>query len=127
LHLKNQWYDAPSKWDIVKPLNQLAKELDSTRLTTAASSIRPVDPLNAVTDVMAFNRYFGWYTGKLSDWPAALDALHQDWPTRGIGISEYGAGASINQHEISTNQPVATSHWHPEEYQDLAHEQPGWP
>ncbi len=123
LHMKNQWYDAPAKWDLVKPLNQLAKDLDPTRLTTAASCIRSVDPLNAVTDVMAFNRYFGWYTGKPSDWPGALDALHQDWPNRGIGISEYGAGASINQHEISTNEPVATSHWHPEEWQNVAHEQ----
>jgi len=123
LHMKNQWYNAPPKWDLVKQLNQLAKVLDSTRLTTAASCIRSVDPLNAVTDVMAFNRYFGWYADKLSDWPGALDKLHQEWPTRGIGISEYGAGSSINQHEISTNQPNAFSHWHPEEYQDLAHEQ----
>jgi beta-galactosidase len=123
LHMKNQWYDAPPKWDLVKQLNQLAKELDSTRLTTAASCIRSVDPLNAVTDVMCFNRYFGWYADKLSDWPGALDKLHKEWPTRGIGISEYGAGASINQHEISTNQPNAFSHWHPEEYQDVAHEQ----
>ena len=123
LHTKSQWYDAPPKWDLVKTLNQLVKELDSTRPTTAASCIRATDPMNAVTDVIAFNRYFGWYTGKLSDWPAALDKLHQEWPTRGVGISEYGAGASINQHEISTNQPVATSHWHPEEYQDVAHEQ----
>ena len=123
LHMKNQWYDAPAKWDLVKPLNQLAKDLDPTRLTTAASCIKSVDPLNDVTDVMAFNRYFGWYADKLSTWPGALDKFHQEWPTRGIGISEYGAGASINQHEISTNQPVASSHWHPEEYQDLAHEQ----
>jgi beta-galactosidase len=123
LHMKNQWYDAPPKWDLVKQLNQLAKDLDSTRLTTAASCIRSVDPLNAVTDIMAFNRYYGWYADKLSDWPGALDKFHQEWPRRGIGISEYGAGASINQHEISTNQPNAFSHWHPEEYQDVAHEQ----
>lgn len=123
LHMKNQWYDAPLKWDIVKPLNQLAKDLDSTRLTTAASCIKSRDPLNAVTDVMAFNRYYGWYNGKPTDWPEALDTLHQDWPNRGIGISEYGAGASINQHEISTKQPNPTSHWHPEEWQDVAHEQ----
>jgi beta-galactosidase len=123
LHMKNQWYEAPAKWDIVKPLNQLAKDLDPTRLTTAASCIRSVDPLNAVTDVMCFNRYFGWYADKLSDWPGFLDKFHQEWPNRGIGISEYGAGASINQHEISTNQPGAFSHWHPEEYQNLAHEQ----
>ncbi len=123
LHMKNHWYDAPPKWDIVKTLNQLAKDLDSTRLTTAASCIRSVDPLNAVTDVMAFNRYYGWYNGKPSNWPGALDKLHQEWPNRGIGISEYGAGAAISQHEISTNQPNPTSHWHPEEYQDLLHEQ----
>ena len=123
LHMKNQWYDAPPKWELVKQLNQLAKELDSTRLTTAASCIRSVHPLNAVTDVMAFNRYYGWYNGKPSDWPGALDTLHQEWPTRGIGISEYGAGASINQHGISTNQPNPSSHWHPEEYQNLLHEQ----
>jgi len=123
LHMKNQWYDAPPKWDLVKQLNQLAKDLDSTRLTTAASCIKSVDPLNGVTDVMAFNRYYGWYNGKPSDWPEALDTLHREWPNRGIGISEYGAGASSNQHEISTNQPNPSSHWHPEEYQDVLHEQ----
>ena len=123
LHMKNQWYDAPPKWDLVKQLNQLAKDLDPTRLTTAASCIRSVHPLNAVTDVMAFNRYYGWYNGKPSDWPGALDTFRQEWPNRGIGISEYGAGASINQHEISTNQPNPSSHWHPEEYQNLLHEQ----
>ena len=123
LHRKNQWYDAPPKWDLVKQLNQLVKDLDSTRLTTAASCIRSTDPMNGVTDVMAFNRYYGWYNGKASDWPKALDTFHQEWPNRGIGISEYGAGAAISQHEISTNQPVAGSHWHPEEYQNALHEQ----
>jgi beta-galactosidase len=41
-------------------------------------------------------------------------------------MSEYGAGANINQHEENPKQPVPTSQWHPEEWQSIVHEQL-WP
>ncbi len=44
------------------------------------------------------------------------------FPTVAFGISEYGAGASIYQHEIDPAQPKTDSFWHPEEWQGIAHE-----
>jgi beta-galactosidase len=123
LHAKSSWNDAPAKWDLVITLNNLAKELDPTRITTAASCIKAVDPLNSVTDVMAFNRYYGWYHDTSTDWPSALDKLHKDCTNRCVGISEYGAGGSIHQHEIAPRQPKHDSRWHPEEWQCVVHEQ----
>jgi beta-galactosidase len=74
-------------------------------------------------DVSSFNHYPGWYGGKPSEWPAILDRTHQDLPDRGVAISEYGAGASIFQHELDPRQPKAGGPWHPEEWQTNIHEQ----
>jgi len=123
LHSKSSWNDAPAKWDLVPKLNSLAKELDPTRVSVAASCIKAVDPLNFVTDVVAFNRYYGWYHGQAKDWAAGLDTLHKDCTNHCVGISEYGAGASIRQHEPTPRQPRADSRWHPEEWQCVVHEQ----
>jgi beta-galactosidase len=108
---------------LVTELNHLAKELDSTRLTTAASDQGNKNQLTFLTDVIAFNRYAGWYTGKATDWPALLDKMHQELPDRGVAISEYGAGASIFQHELDSKKPKTSGPWHPEEWQSTVHEQ----
>lgn len=125
LHSKTSWNDAPAAWDLVPELNKLVKQLDPTRLSTSAACIRPDDPLNLVTDVVAFNRYPGWYFGAPPDWPSLLDDLHRKLPGRAVGISEYGAGASIQQHELNPEQPKTDGHWHPEEWQCTVHEA-GW-
>ena len=81
---------------LVTELNDEAHQLDSTRLTTAASSDRRRShPLNLITDVIGFNRYYGWYTENTDGVAEELDALHAAIPGRAFGISEYGAGASI--------------------------------
>jgi beta-galactosidase len=113
---------APAPWALVEDLNKLAHQLDPTRLTTAATSQGATHPVNFITDIIAFNRYPGWYGGKPSDWPATLDALHKALPGRCIGISEYGAGASVFQHEADPKQPSAGGKWHPEEWQCAVHE-----
>src|SRR5205814_186825 len=62
---------------LVTELRDLARALDPTRPTTAATHKQQIDhPVNWITDIVAFNRYFGWYTGAVSDWPAGLDKLH---------------------------------------------------
>ena len=40
-----------------------------------------------------------------------------------MAISEYGAGASVVQHENDLHQPKTARHWHPEEWQNFVHEQ----
>ena len=49
--------------NLVRELNSLAHELDSSRPTTGAAD-RPVGhPANLITDIVGFNRYYGWYGG----------------------------------------------------------------
>ena len=105
-------------------LTQLANQVraeDPTRLSTYANDKSDTSGLGLHTDVIGFNKYFGWY--QTGTGPAAwADALHASQPTRKIGISEYGAGASVVQHQESPPQPVPASHFHPEEYQSKLHE-----
>ncbi|HUB27113.1 MAG TPA: glycoside hydrolase family 2 TIM barrel-domain containing protein, partial [Tepidisphaeraceae bacterium] len=107
---------------LITDLNNLAHQIDPTRLTTAATLLAPTAQLNQITDVIAFNHYLGWYNGTRADWPSWLDGLRSALPGRDIGVSEYGAGASIFEHELDPAQPKTTSTWHPEEWQCLVHE-----
>jgi len=110
-------------WKLVSQLNDLAHQLDPSRPTVAATHQAGNMPVTRIPDLIAYNRYFGWYAGKLADWPTALDALHAAKADRAIGISEYGAGASIFQHEDRpTSQPAVKGAWHPEEWQCDFHE-----
>jgi beta-galactosidase len=74
----------------------------------------------------AFNKYFGWYGGKVSDFAGWADSTHQKHPNQAFGVSEYGAGAAITQHALN---PAAkdtggdqTNTQHTEEYQAYYHE-----
>jgi beta-galactosidase len=111
-----------TNWHLVHDLNDIAHDLDPDRRTVAASHLPAEIPLNGYTDIIGFNRYFGWYTGTIADWPTELDKLRVALPNSAIGISEYGAGASIHQHENPATQPSTKSHWHPEEWQSIVHE-----
>jgi beta-galactosidase len=110
--------------ELVTKLNELAHQLDPTRLTTAASNqLDPNYPRNLITDTIAFNPYVGWYSGTPASWPGTLDALRTARPARAVGISEYGAGASAFQHQLNPTQPKANLNpWHPEEWQTTLHE-----
>ncbi|MBR4740380.1 MAG: beta-galactosidase, partial [Bacteroidales bacterium] len=81
---------------IVSRLNQVAHELDPYRLTTCAVYIDASTEF--IPDVMAFNKYYGWYYGTKDDLGPFLDGWHAQHPTASVAISEYGAGASPNQH-----------------------------
>lgn len=108
---------------VVKDLNDEAHLLDPTRLTTAATNSDLGElPLNQITDIIGFNRYEGWYSKTPADWPGELDAQHAQIPRRAMAISEYGAGASVFEHEFCTTQPAPKSRWHPEEWQGVVHE-----
>ena len=108
--------------DLLKKLNTIAKQLDPDRPTTGANNRSPVNALNNITDIIAFNRYDGWYSKTLATWPSTLDKLHEANPDRAVGISEYGAGGSIFQHEADVKQPKTSGKWHPEEWQSVLHE-----
>ena len=115
----------PNPRPLVVALNQLAKAEDPTRLTTAASCCADnYDPLNFYTDVIGFNEYYGWYTGAYIDFGGAMDTKFTT-VSKPMGVSEFGAGASINQHMENPSEPANPSSSgspHYEEYQNLLHE-----
>lgn len=107
---------------LVQKLNDIAHHLDPDRITTAASNHPDRRELDKITDVIAFNNYDGWYSGSPTKWPKTLDKEHAEYPNDAIGISEYGAGASIHQHEANPTKPKTSGKWHPEEWQCIVHE-----
>lgn len=105
--------------EYIKELNELAHQEDATRPTTSASN--QMGALNFITDAIAWNRYDGWYGGTPADLGKWLDNMHKDHPEICIGISEYGAGASIYHQQDSLVKTVPTGWWHPENWQTYYH------
>ena len=122
--LGNEVYqsDAASH-ELLAQLHREARALDPHRLTSYAHCCAADDDaLTRQTDVIAYNRYYGWYDGDMADIGAWADRVHAKQPMRAMALSEYGAGASVLQQQDPPARPVPKSHWHPEQYQALFHE-----
>lgn len=107
--------------EYIKELNALAHEEDPSRLTTSASFLEDENPINRISDLIAWNKYYGWYGGSpelLGQW---ADKVHAAYPEFRIAISEYGAGASIYHQQDSVKQGQASGWWHPENWQTYYH------
>ena len=100
-------------------LNDLAHEMDKTRLTTVAavSMAKIDDPYIHISDVVSYNHYFGWYGGDTSMNGPWFDKFHATYPEKPIGVSEYGCEA-LNWHTSNPTQGDYT-----EEYQSYYHEE----
>jgi beta-galactosidase len=109
--------DNPNEY--IKELNNLAHSEDASRITTSASNIE--GDLNKITDLIAWNKYDGWYSGMPETLGKWLDKTHKDNPRFKIGISEYGAGGSIYQHQDTLAKSIPSSPWHPENWQTYYH------
>lgn len=111
--------ERPEVRKLVKELNKLTKEEDYTRLSTMANVafIQDNDEYNYITDVIGFNKYYGWYSGKAEDFSEWLDGFHKSNPNVGLCISEYGAEGIIEYH---SNEPKVRDYT--EEYHTLYHE-----
>lgn len=109
---------------ILAQLNDLAHELDPYRMTVAATYQE--GSFNFITDAIAMNKYFGWYYDQIEDFATYFDDWHAKNPTAKIGVSEYGAGASIRQHvgqfvPEENPRPSSRGPWQPEEKQTAIH------
>jgi beta-galactosidase len=103
-------------------LHDTAKRLDPYRLTTQAD-FSQVSEKHFVTDVAAWNWYYGWYYGQFGDYTPWFNQLHRDHPTLIAGLSEYGAGGCISQQQENPARPDANKgRFFPEQYQRLYHE-----
>jgi beta-galactosidase len=109
--LYNEIALSPGNLFLVTVLNNLAHLEDGTRLTTGANLNSVPQDVGLSTDVTAWNLYYAWYSGMLSDATSNLINIHTNHPL--LGVSEYGAGASIIHHEQNPPASVRVSPWHP--------------
>lgn len=108
---------------MIADLKKLTKETDATRIIVGASDKIERTNLNVIPDWVAFNIYPNWYPSSQGDFAPIVDRLYASVGNRRIGISEYGAGANIHQHEEgAVQQPKTNGQWHPEEWQAMVHE-----
>jgi beta-galactosidase len=119
---------------LLAELNTLAHKEDPSRLTTFADCCEETNPLPGkqtpellagATDVMGYNRYYGWYYDAPAKLGPMMDHFHAIHPNLPMSVSEYGAGAAMSQHsDDATAVPIrAWGRPHPEEYQNYYHEE----
>ena len=108
----------------LQDLTIVANGEDPTRPTIAATCTDQLPQMNKIPDLLGWNIYPGWYSGwgTKDDFGRLLDAHRRDSRDGGFCVSEYGAGANVNEHEQNPKQPRADGQWHPEEWQAAVHE-----
>lgn len=111
--------EKPYMTERLTELNDLAHKLDGSRITTSSNlnSVLCSSPLNHITDIQAYNVYFGWYYGTMPDHAAFLDEFHRVNPGVPLGISEYGVDCNPQYH---SDEPKVNDYT--EEYQCKYHE-----
>ena len=105
---------------VLSEVRELIHSLDPSRPVGGASNGAKIQ-LNAVPDVLGMNLYPGWY-GKSADKMGEdiANALKVNNRTS-VAISEYGAGASVFQHDDVLRRSSPGAEWHTEEYQAYFH------
>jgi beta-galactosidase len=107
---------------VVESLQKLAKEIDPTRPTVAASFRQDAGAKHKIADAAAWNIYPGWYSSSPDDAAGWIESYRKQMGSR-IGISEYGAGANPAQFaEGDLVRPVHNGAFHPQEWQNYFHE-----
>ena len=101
--IANETPVSPERTRFLAGLIARARELDATRLVSAAMErfdidryhITVNDPLLEYTDLISFNQYLGWYTRTIED----CDRVNWTFPVqKPVFISEFGAGALYGYH-----------------------------
>jgi beta-galactosidase len=108
-------------------LNNVARAEDPGRPSTLAdccgsvpAEARPgLDTVAGITDVIGYNRYYGWYSPDVGVLRRDLERLHRMYPNQPISIAEYGAGGALTQHtDNPKGGPIhAFGRPHPEDFQ----------
>lgn len=100
--MANETPNTEARTQFIETLANRARELDPTRLITAALLVRGEghtkiidDPLGKALDVIGFNEYIGWYEGHpetadVTDWRIAYE--------KPLIVSEFGGGAKAGLH-----------------------------
>jgi len=108
---------------VISSVAKLAKELDFTRPTVAASCPQNVNEKHHMPDAIAWNIYPGWYSASPEDAAKWVTKYADACKVNRIGISEYGAGANPFQFaEGELKKPQPDGSFHPQEWQNHVHE-----
>ncbi len=119
---------------LLAELNTLAHQDDPSRPTTFADCCEETNPLPGrqqpellagTTDLIGYNRYYGWYYDAPAKFGEMMDHFHAKHPGLPMSVSEYGAGGALSQHSDNVlGGPIsAFGRPHPEEYQNYYHEE----
>ena len=116
-------YESPKEASVIltKELKKIAHELDATRLTASASDRGMKSNMGNITDLQAWNKYFGWYYGEYQDMADWIDDANEKHPEIRLGISEYGIGGNIYHQDI-TKLEKPSGNYFPEPEQTKYHE-----
>ena len=107
---------------LMRELSDVVRRTDPTRPVATATCRSHQVRFNAIPDVIGFNFYPGWYRSTPDGMRATTDGVFAENPSlRSIGVTEYGAGASVFQHADVFERPKPSSAWHPEEWQAWVH------
>jgi len=101
--------------EMLERTRDFVHRLDPMRPVVSATDKPKGWLVNDVTDQLAYNRYPGWYDDR--DMRPILDEMFAVDNRQILGMSEYGVGASIEQHGDPSVRVPTTGLWHPEEYQ----------
>ncbi len=129
----------PSPVQLLRRLHEVAKQEDPARATVFADFSEDMgefgktrQDLSKVTDLIGYNRYFGWYMPQplnaAKQLGTVMDRLHAKHPGKPISLSEYGAGAAPSQHsdDIRSGFVNFAGRPQPEEFANFVHEA-SWP
>lgn len=121
--MANETPQSQERYAFLHKLAKKTKELDDTRLISAAledhskkddpNTMIVEDPFAEIVDVLSFNQYYGWYGGRVDNIKNIRWEVDIDKP---IIISEFGAGAMQGFHGDSLTR------WS-EEFQDLLYKE----
>jgi beta-galactosidase len=105
---------------IVESLDKLTRDLDPGRVTAQAQvGHHPDDDsMNRITDLVGYNKYYGWYYGEIAEMGQWLDEFHRNYPDIPIGLTEYGCEAVVKYHN---DDPKSGDY--SEEYQTIFHQE----
>jgi beta-galactosidase len=122
------FFQLRSPLKVIKKLNDITHKEDKTRPTILAAISLAFfrKKLHRITDLIGWNHYPGWYYFKARDMGSHLKKFNKIGNSRGLCVSEYGAGASIHHHKpslVHNDKIKASGKFHPEEKQNLVHEE----
>lgn len=117
--LKNEYF--PYLTGLAKQVDDRLRTLDPTRYTLLPCHHAPKryieSGIAAVPQMLGWNIYSGWYSGKFKDFEKALDELHALFPNQILTVSEYGADADSRLHSQAPERFDYTL-----DYSELYHE-----